>query len=338
MATTLTSWAQAVRRALLAVPVDADALLRRAGIDPGSLDDAQARCPVTATARLWALSVEASGDPAFGITVARHTTPGTFHALGGSLLASATLWDALSRLVRYFRVVTEAAELVLSRDGGAVRLAVRPPTGGPAPAPEAIDAVTYLVVRLCRALLSPDFAPRSVRLRRARPRDVHPYERAFRAPLTFGAPVDELLFDAAAFDQPLQGANARTAHEYDEVATLYLARLARTEVGARVRGLLCQQLSLGEPTPESIAERLFMSVRTLQRRLASEGTTFKALLDDTRRELALAYLAEGRYGIGEIAYLLGFSHAASFTHACTRWTGKPPRELRKATRRLHAVE
>jgi AraC-like DNA-binding protein len=72
-----------------------------------------------------------------------------------------------------------------------------------------------------------------------------------------------------------------------------------------------------------------MSPRALQRRLAIEETTYAALVDDTRRELALAYLREGRYSMTDIGYLLGFSGAASFTRAFRRWTGKTPSEYQR---------
>ena len=67
-----------------------------------------------------------------------------------------------------------------------------------------------------------------------------------------------------------------------------------------------------------------LSLRSLQRKLAEEGTSYEALLAATRQELALSYLAEHRYSISEIAYLLGFSDTSSFTRAFKRWTGQAP--------------
>jgi AraC-like DNA-binding protein len=62
-----------------------------------------------------------------------------------------------------------------------------------------------------------------------------------------------------------------------------------------------------------------MSERTLQRRLRDEGESFASILDDTRRELAGSWLAEGRLTRTEIAYLLGFSQLSSFSRALRRW-------------------
>ena len=70
-----------------------------------------------------------------------------------------------------------------------------------------------------------------------------------------------------------------------------------------------------------------LSVRSLQRRLAAEGTLFEALLDETRAELAKRYLRAGALGVTQVAYQLGFSDPANFTRAFKRWTGRTPRDF-----------
>ncbi len=67
-----------------------------------------------------------------------------------------------------------------------------------------------------------------------------------------------------------------------------------------------------------------MSVRTLQRKLKEESLTFKGLVDDMRRELAIQYMRDSRLTIGEITYLLGFSDPSNFTRAFRRWTEMSP--------------
>jgi AraC-like DNA-binding protein len=75
-----------------------------------------------------------------------------------------------------------------------------------------------------------------------------------------------------------------------------------------------------------MARALGTSPRALQRRLSEESTTYARIVDDTRRELAEGYLREGRCSMSDIAYLLGFAGAASFTRACRRWWGLAPSE------------
>lgn len=328
-ATTLTSWARAIRRALDAAGADSAALFAQAGLDMAALADPQARYRVAQTNRLWALAVAATGDPAFGLTVARQSGPLSFHALGYSLVASATLKEAFERLQRYFRVVSDGVVIAFHREGWQYCAEIGVPAGSIAPADESIDAIACVIVRMCRGLYRSDYAPLRLSFRRPPPLDAVPYERAFRtANLEFGASLNAIWFDSAHFEQPLESANPELARQNDEVAARYLARFGKSLVRERLRAVLIEQLPSGEPSQDRAAEALHMSARSLQRRLAEEGTSYTALLEEARRELALSYLRDARYSISEITYLLGFSDTSSFTHAFRRWTGTAPSKWR----------
>ena len=86
----------------------------------------------------------------------------------------------------------------------------------------------------------------------------------------------------------------------------------------------------GRTTLAELARLHHTSPRSLQRRLADQGTTFQALLDETRRHLAEAHLKEGRLDLAEIALLLGYSEQSAFTRAFRAWTGQPPAQWRRA--------
>ena len=87
-----------------------------------------------------------------------------------------------------------------------------------------------------------------------------------------------------------------------------------------------------EPVVATIAARLHMSARSLQRRLQSEGTSFAEVLSDLRRDMALRYLQDQRISIGEVAFLLGFLDVTAFHRAFKRWTGSTPAEYRRSAR------
>jgi len=72
-----------------------------------------------------------------------------------------------------------------------------------------------------------------------------------------------------------------------------------------------------------------VSLRSLQRRLRDEETSYSQLLDETRRELAMQYIRRSRMSINEITYLLGFSEPSNFSRAFKRWTGHSPTEHRQ---------
>lgn len=326
--TMLASWARAIRNALAAAGVDSAPLLAAAGLDPAALADREARCPVAATDRLWALAVRATGDPAFGLAVARHTDHKTFHALGYAIDASATLGDAFERLRRYLAVVTEGFTLHTARDAQRFTCRIELPQGIATRPAEAVDAFALVIVRLCRTLRGRDYRPLAVRLQRAAPADPGPFLRAFRVPVQFGASDNAIALDPDTLELPVEGANPELARASDALAARYLERRDEVDVVTRVRHALAVQLPAGEPAQARIAAALKLSPRSLQRRLAEAGTRYSTLLDATRRELALQHLREARHNLGEIAYLLGYTDASSFTHAFRRWTGVPPSQYR----------
>jgi AraC-like DNA-binding protein len=326
--TALTSWAKAIRKALDAAGVDSARLFAEAGLDRAALDDPNARYSVDATTRLWRLAVAATADEAFGLTVAQHVNQTTFHALGYSLIASNTLREAFERILRYFRLVSDAADLKFELDGEAYRFAICTAEDDSQPASESIDAFALLVVRLCRGLYRREFSPLAVSLRRPSPHNLSAYERAFRAPLSFGQNENALWFARGVFEQKLEGANAELARHNDEIVVRYLAQMQKQNLRARVHAALIEQLPHGEPSQEKVATTLHMSPRNFQRKLADEGTSYKELLNDTRRDLALSYVSDSGYSLGEITYLLGFADASSFNRAFKRWTGQAPSAYR----------
>ena len=92
--------------------------------------------------------------------------------------------------------------------------------------------------------------------------------------------------------------------------------------------MVCRLLPQGEPKRDAVAQALCLSQRTLQRRLQEEGTSFQQLLDDTRRELVVQYLAQPNLTLLEIAYLLGFADPSNFFRAFRRWFASTPGEYR----------
>lgn len=90
----------------------------------------------------------------------------------------------------------------------------------------------------------------------------------------------------------------------------------------RVCRALLHSIAKERPGLGAVAARLGLTARTLQRRLAAEGTTFQAVLDTVRAELSRHYLERSTYSVSEIAFLLGFEEPASFTRAVRGWHGR----------------
>ena len=101
-------------------------------------------------------------------------------------------------------------------------------------------------------------------------------------------------------------------------------------LSGRVRHMMVQHLGDTTLTPDRVARALAVSRRTLSRHLADEGTSFRNILDDVRREFACALLQDRSLSIGDIAFFLQYSEPAAFHRSFRRWTGRTPRAFREA--------
>jgi AraC-like DNA-binding protein len=87
-------------------------------------------------------------------------------------------------------------------------------------------------------------------------------------------------------------------------------------------------LEADTPSAQRLAAAAGLSLRTLQRRLEDESTSFSKLLDEERRARALSGIAAGRESLNEVSAKLGFARQSALTRAVRRWTGRPPSHVR----------
>ncbi len=322
--TTITSWARLVWEGLTAYGVDADAVFREAGLNPDALKDPNARYPVTSMIGLWRLASTRTQDPCFGLTAASFWHPTTWHALGYSWLASTTLEEAMGRLTRYSGMITDAALISLEERARHFRLTIMPRHAQIDPPGVLMDAVLATVVHMCRVSYGQAFKPLRVDF-------VHDGQGCrgerrsfFAAPVHYSKRENTLLLPKGALRRRLATANTVLARTNDRIIADYLAQLGKGGTVMRVKTKLIDHLPSGAVTEEAIAQSLHMSLRTLQRKLGEEGTTYKRLLEETRRTLAERYIEDASLTLSEITYLLGFSEASSFSRSFKRWTGLTP--------------
>jgi AraC-like DNA-binding protein len=193
-----------------------------------------------------------------------------------------------------------------------------------------IEFAVALLVRIARNLTGLRIIPTAVRLTHPRTRLPPEIAEFFGGNITFGASVDQVVFDPSVKNLPVLTADGhlnKLLVEYCEQAIGYRVP-NRGSFSSQVENALVPVLPHGKVRINEIARQLGLSQRTLARRLSSEGTTFSELLDRLRGDLAKRYLADGGISISEIAWLLGYNEVSSFTHAFRRWTGMSPRQAR----------
>ena len=179
-------------------------------------------------------------------------------------------------------------------------------------------------------------SPTRVSMVHLREKGAAAFARILGTEVAFGSEVDEIVFPSGAPEFPLVDADPRLNKILVEVSEDALSARKRAvginvgPVRMLVENAVTPLLPHGTVRADMVAKKLGMSERTLARRLAEEGVTFIEIVQQLKATLARYYLEEETMPISKIAWLLGFEEPSSFSHACKRWTGKTPRELRGA--------
>ena len=326
--TTIASWAKVVCAAINARGVDSSQLLERAEIFPDSLIDPEGRISVQKMSRLWALAVEATGDETFGLSVPNFILPTSFHALGFSLMVSASLRDAWLRTQRYYKVVSDVLDIHIQQGSNESALCyVKVP--GKEYATEAIDAFVATMVKLSTDITGGSAKPTKILLERKEPKQSDCFKVSLACDIYFESGCNEIYYKNEDLDRILTAANRDIALKNDEVVQSYLSRLLKQSLSRQVTEKIIMLLAMGEPSQEVIANELHLSSRQLQRKLKEESSSFRGLLEEVRKDLAKNYLARPQQSVIEIAFQLGFQDPSNFTRAFKRWFGVSPTSFRK---------
>lgn len=304
-------------------------LLRGLGL-AAVADPTEIRIPIERVYALWAEAVRALGDPLLPLRIGRAMRLEDLQLMGFAVLTAPTGHAALAQAVRYAPLISDSGRWRAEPEGD--RITVRWAREGERRLGHRLanEAGLAQFVACMRQLCGDRFTPAGVRFRHAAPeaavQDAH--RAFFRCPVAFGAAEDGFWFDRRALDVVPPAANPGLAAFVRDHAELRLGRVGES-LQARARDAIDRALRDGErPSAEAAAAELGTSERTLRRRLALEGVSFSALVDETLRERARALVSATSRSLTEIALDLGFSDASAFSHAFKRWHGCAPRELR----------
>ncbi|WP_390616796.1 AraC family transcriptional regulator [Maricurvus nonylphenolicus] len=325
----LSGWVQAIVRGLEDSGVDTQSLFRELGMEVEHLNGLDYRFDQEQVTRLWLRAEELSGDPNLGLKAAMHLRPQNLHAVGYAMSCSATVRDAWQRFVRFRHLLADSATLDLVEEADCYRLTLSIETLGLPAAASAYDLSMAGAVNLARWILDDNtVAPLSVGFSHAAPGDDSMFREFFACPVRFDQPQTEMRFTKSLLERSVPTANEELASVLDDLSAKYLGKRMEGSFAQQVRDCLITLLPKGEPSKAAVAEALQLNQRTLLRRLQSENTTYQAILDQLREEMAYGYLKRQDISLEEAAYLLGFSDVSTFSRAFRRWTGKSPGQWR----------
>jgi AraC-like DNA-binding protein len=296
------------------------------------LTDPDQRVPEASVELAWRLAATLTRDDAVGVHLAEWLPRGALDLIEYAFRSSTSLATGFERLARYGTVLsdrvaarTEASSeglLLLFRDAGSTALH-----------PGRAEFALAAALKLARDCTGHNIVPSQVGFAHAAPPDASAQREFFRGPIRFGAGSTSMFLKEEDAARPLLDADEALSTVVRRRLDKALAERDQHDAGpfrARVRRLVGEQLGGTAMTPATVARALAVSRRTLSRRLGDEGTSFRDILNDVRREFACALLQDHSLSVGDIAFFLQYSEPTAFHRAFRRWTGQTPRDFRTA--------
>ena len=305
-----------------------DALLEEAGIALELLQQPGARVTADQYATLFRLLIDRLDDEGLGF-LSRPLRSGSLALIARAAISAATLEVALRRIAHTFGLLQDDIVLEAVSERGWAGVALRF-TNASATHPVFLHELLLRVFwRLLAWVAGGHLTAERFDFAFECPPHASSYSKVFPAPLQFDRRQSAFWFDAAQLQNPVRRNEAALrAFLADAQTYVILPRRNDYTVSARVRNQL-QQARPAWPDLDVAAASMHMSTSTLQRRLASEGTSFQSLKDSLRRDVAIVRLNTSAVPLATLASELGFADSAAFQRAFKGWTGSAPGAYRR---------
>ena len=308
------------------VGLDPYAMLSEFGIDARLLADPEARVLAESVTGLLEESARRSGCEWFGLLLAEKRDLASMGPLSLLVRHERTLRDVFRRLIEYRRLMSDVVEVEFEDDGEEVQLRV-----GVNAELATVQGTELAMALACLWLNDTIFGgwhPAEAHFRHPAPSDRKVHRRIFRCPLHFDSTFNGFVCPSAALDRANAHADAGFAQHARHFVDMLYSELPPQSLDEQVRGAIRSLLPVGGASLAKVAAQLKMHPRALQRRLAAEGVPFASLVDSLREEMARDMLANTQLPVAEVALLVGYASAPSFSRWFAGRVGEPPREWR----------
>lgn len=304
------------------------ALERETGVGSAGLHTPDKRIPLDQYLRLWKLAVDTTGEPALALKLPRYYNRGQLHFVSSIVLASASLFEGLQQWRRYSSLICNADQFVLHSDDETVSLTY---SNLSAAHQNPWMPELYFSLLCHHFQIATDSTCRAREIWMAHPPTSYTqeYQSLLSSNTHFNRSSYRILWNKADLEKPLKSHDPyyrSILKKYAEDSFVNTTNSFADEVKERIVALLPS----GDAQIQVVADSYHIDRRTLLRKLKAEGTTFKDLLEDTRKQLAHDYLTQG-LSITQISYMLGFTASSSFQVAFKRWYQLSPGDYRRTT-------
>jgi AraC-like DNA-binding protein len=306
--------------------IDPAPVLAEVGLAPACFDDPDNVIPYATLGRLVASCARATRLADWGLRIGAETGASALGLVGILVQNSPDVGSALRNLVEHLHLHDRGASPSLQIDSGLATLGYVIHQEDVEAVDHIADGAIAIACNVVHGLCGSEWVPAAVLLKRREPADTTLYHKFFRAPVRFGAEQNAVVFPVRWLAQPLPGADA-------ELRLLLERRVLEPGINesgsvVHMRRVLRTLLHTGEATEVRLAHLFAMHRRTINRRLQSQGTTFRKLVDEVRYDVARNLLESSERPVVDIAGMLNYADASAFTRAFRRWSGTTPARWR----------
>lgn len=310
------------------IGLDADNILDSVNISKDVIDKADVRVRTEDLSAFQKACWDESREESMGLLPVRLEL-GTYYMMGKLTVNQPTLKKALVLGVRFYNLVTgfEFINLEIGPENTFMSFN--------RVAPE--DDYGHLFAEMCllawhryASWLIADSLPLiETRFNYPSPQHAREYSYLFPGMHKFDCSSLSLVFPTQYLSRPVkQSEGSLKSFMHNCPLELFRQYKADYSVSAEVKRIINRTIMDGNTSVDDVAANLFMTTRTIMRRLKDEGTSFQQIKDLVRRDKAISLLTLYSLPIKEVAEKVGFSDPAVFTRAFRSWTGESPRKYR----------
>lgn len=307
--------------------LDPRQMLAEAGISEELLADPDALIGIPQVTKLLENSAQKSGQEAFGLLLAETRNLGNFGIVSLVLREEPTLRSAILAFARYMRLHNAGIELRLEECEDVALLHITMSHGRR----QSIEMATGIGVRTLKLLTAGSVSPICVSFVHSRPSSLRVHQRVLGDSVEFEQEFDGIVYRRRDLDMHIPAADPQVTRQLKRWLDDRLEQLGEGFV-AQVRSTIKMLLPTGQCTVKQVSDHLGMIPRTLQRRLAAEGTSPRRMIDEVRAELATAYIRNSKRKIYQVSELLGFRSQSQFSNWFKHQFGVTPKEWAAANR------
>ncbi|MZR62991.1 AraC family transcriptional regulator [Alcanivorax sp. DP30] len=310
-------------------------ILARSGLDPSAALQPMARVPTGQLEAFLQELVLASQDELLGMHIGQQMMPAIFNTLTSLAFSATSLREALLFTTKYQALVggNSGGFHVEQLDNGNMVLTASMVTQQPVLRRHLMTNLILLGTAMVRFITGqPNLAPLTIKLEHQAVSEEErcAFETLAQCPVQFGASSNQVELDSATLSLPINVFNDQRLVQAEAAAQEQLAAVQQQEdLIGQIRWLARDLMLSGLPRRKTVADRLNIGLRTLDRRMAEHGLSWQELLDETREQLACDYLKVTSMTVAEISQRLGFSNTRSFQRRFQQWVGMTPSQYRE---------